>query len=210
MKSVLTLLILIIAMSTFGQTTQYPKGVYMSFEEIISKSPSVTAELEIERRTSGDIKMNGGNDYKIHSIDKSISKKTIKKEIWAYSSGDTLFINGFQYKIQPWYTNLILDGRFLVFKAGLSQYGDKQQEQLQMGYYFGAIGGAIQGAKLAMLRFLYVVDKETGEIDTITPDKIKQLLGSSPELLTQFQDEDNQEDEGIWIEYMSKLNDSMK
>ncbi|MEP4596704.1 MAG: DUF6563 family protein, partial [Cyclobacteriaceae bacterium] len=200
----------IIAMSTFGQTTQYPKGVYMSFEEIISKSPSVTAELEIERRTSGDIKMNGGNDYKIRSIDKSMSKKTIKKEIWAYSSGDTLFINGFQYKIQPWYTDLILDGRFLVFKAGLSQYGDKQQEQLQMGYYFGAIGGAIQGAKLAMLRFLYVVDKETGEIDTITPDKIKQLLGSSPELLTQFQDEDNQEDEGIWIEYMSKLNDSME
>ncbi|MEP0365446.1 MAG: DUF6563 family protein [Cyclobacteriaceae bacterium] len=210
MKSVLTLLTLIIAMSTFGQTTQYPKGVYMSFEEIISKSPSVTAELEIERRTSGDIKMNGGNDYKIRSIDKSMSKKTIKKEIWAYSSGDTLFINGFQYKIQPWYTDLILDGRFLVFKAGLSQYGDKQQEQLQMGYYFGAIGGAIQGAKLAMLRFLYVVDKETGEIDTITPDKIKQLLGSSPELLTQFQDEDNQEDEGIWIEYMSKLNDSME
>jgi hypothetical protein len=82
MKSILITLILggFITVISFGQATDYPKGVYMSFAEILSKSPSVSVELEIERRTKGDIKMNGGNDYKLFKSDKSIKKKRLSSK----------------------------------------------------------------------------------------------------------------------------------
>ena len=98
MKSVLTLFAQILVLCTFGQTT-YPKGVYLSFEEIKTKSPGLEVELDVERRTRGEIKMNGGNDYKLFKSDKSIPKKTIKKEYYAYSDGDSLYINCIHYRV---------------------------------------------------------------------------------------------------------------
>ncbi len=75
-KSVFGLLVFLFTSSfVLGQALEYPKGVYMSFDEIKRKSPSIMAQLDIERRTKGNIKMNGGNDYKLFKSDKSISKK---------------------------------------------------------------------------------------------------------------------------------------
>ena len=54
----------------------YPKGIYMGLEEVKSKTPSVDATLNWEKRTQGDIKMWGGNDYELKCDDKSIKKKT--------------------------------------------------------------------------------------------------------------------------------------
>jgi hypothetical protein len=191
-----------------AQDMQFPKGAYMSFQEIISKSPSRQYNLIVERRTKGDIKMNGGNDFKLVSPDNSIAKSILKKEIWAYSLGDTLYLNGFQYKIQPWYADVISDGKYLVFKGGLSQYVDEQKRQMQMGYMFGAVGGAIQGAYLATLRFLYVIDKESNKIFTVTPEKMEELLKSNNELLVQFRNEVKKEDEALLIKYLKVLNEN--
>ncbi len=211
MKSILvTLLFNIITISTFGQVAEYPKGVYLSFEEIKSKSPSVSVELEIERRTEGDIKMNGGNDYKLLKSDKSITSKTIKKEYYAYSDGENLYINCFQYKVQTWYTPVLSDGKFLVIRGGLSMFANIQKEQLdnqaQLGYMFGAVGGAIQGAKLAMLRFIYVIDKETNQITTVSSDYLKELLAYTPELLQQYEAEEEQVDQNVFVKYLRLLN----
>lgn len=211
MKSILITLILgFITVISFGQATDYPKGVYMSFAEILSKSPSVSVELEIERRTKGDIKMNGGNDYKLFKSDKSIKKKTIKNKYYAYSDGDSLYINCIHYKIQPWYTPVLSDGRFFVIRGGISIDTKTQKEQLdnqaQLGYMFGAIGGAFQGAKLAMLRFIYVIDKESNQITTVSSDYLKKLLSETPELLTQYEAEDEQLDQKIFVKYLRLLN----
>ena len=96
-------------MSTFGKKTEYPKGVYLSFEEIRSKYPSLMEELEISRRTNAEIKMNGGKDYELFKSDKSISKKIIKQEYYIYSNGDSLYINCIHYKIQSWYAPILSD-----------------------------------------------------------------------------------------------------
>lgn len=53
----------------------YPEGIYMSLEEVKSKTPSVDATLNWEKRSQGDIKMWGGNDYELKCDDKSIKKK---------------------------------------------------------------------------------------------------------------------------------------
>jgi len=211
MKLALTFFALIISLFTFGQTTEYPNGVYMSFEEIKEKTPSLSTELEIERRTKGDIKMNGGNDYKLFKSDKSIKKKTIKKEYYAYADGDSLYINCIKYKIQPWYAPVLSDGNFLVIRGGISMIPDIQKKQLdnqaQLGYMFGAIGGAISGAKLAMLRFIYVIDKETNQITTVSSGYLSELLSDTPELLKQYEAEEEKGNQEIFIKYLKRLNE---
>lgn len=201
-------LLLVTFSFSFGQQHNYPKGAYLSFDEIINKSPSEQYDLEIIARTNGDIKMVGGNDYKIESADKTIKKKVLKKDIWAYSNGDTLYINCFHYKVQPWYAKVISDGDFLVIRAGLSQNSEEQKEQMAMGYSFGAIGGAFAGAKMAMLRFLYVIDKSTNEIFSVTSELLsKQLLADDDKLLQQFEEEADKESEQVLLKYVKLLNE---
>ncbi|MCG6190478.1 DUF6563 family protein [Maribellus maritimus] len=205
LKLIIYLLVTTFA-SSFGQQQNYPKGAYMSFDEIVNKTPSQQYDFDVERRTNGDIKMVGGNDYKISSADKSIKKKFIKKEMWAYSNGDTLYINCFQYKIQPWYASVISDGKYLVVRAGLSQLSDEQKEQMAMASYFGAIGGAIAGAKMAMMRFLYIIDKSTNEISTVTPELLEKLLADDKEQLAQYNNEEAKDSEETMLKYLKLLN----
>lgn len=154
--------------------------------------------------------MNGGNDYKLFKSDKSIPKKSIKKEYFAYSDGDSLYMNCIHYKIQPWYTPVLSDGEFLVIRGGLSMTQKVQKEQLdnqaQFGYMFGAVGGAIQGAKLAMLRFIYVIDKETNQIRTVSSDYLREILSTTPDLLKQYESEPEKANQKIFIKYLQLLN----
>jgi len=66
-----------------------------------------------------------------------------------------------------------------------------QKEQLnnqaQLGYMIGAIGSAIKGAKLAMLRLIYVIDKETNKVTTVSCDYLSKPLSDTPELLKKYE-----------------------
>jgi len=205
-RMIFILVILLNGIISNSQTNHFPKGAYMSFDEIINKTPSKQLDLQIVKRTMGDIKMNGGNDYKFESKDKSVPKKTIKREIWAYSLGDTLYINCIQFYMQTWYAPLISDGKYFVLKAGLSNCVEEQKKQIELGYSFGAIGGALQGAKLATLRFLYVIDKNTKQAITVTTEKMQELLKGRNDLLTQFNNESKKDDEQVFIKYLKLLN----
>ncbi|CAD5265101.1 MULTISPECIES: DUF6563 family protein [unclassified Imperialibacter] len=194
--------------SAYAQDTAYPKGAYLSFDEIVKKSPSATADLEVEKRTPGDIKMAGGNDYKLNSTDKSVANKVLKKEYWGYSLGDTLYLNCFQYKLQPWYAAVISDGNYLVFRGGISQNQELYKKQMAMGMAFGAIGGAIAGAKIAMMRFLYAIDKETNTVIAVDSKSLQELLSATPDLLRQFEQEPDKESEEVLLKYLMLLNTS--
>jgi hypothetical protein len=202
------LAILLNGVNSNSQTNHFPKGAYMSFDEIINKTPTKQLDLQIVKRTMSDIKMNGGNDYKFVSKDKSIHKKTIKREICAYSFGDTLYINCIHFYMQIWYAPLISDGKYLVVKAGLSNYVEEQKKQMALLNSFGAIGGAIQGAKLATLRFLYVIDKNTKTAITVTTEKMQEFLKERDDLLTQFNNEIKKDDEQVFIKYLKLLNEN--
>jgi hypothetical protein len=207
--SILTLL-LTFALSVFAQMEPYPKGIYRSIEEIRTKSPSEKKDLDVEKRTNGEIKMNGGNDYKLSSSDNTIPKNIIKKEILAYSDGDSLYINCLPLKVQPWYATVLSDGRFLVIRAGLSMNPKLQREQLknraQLGMLFGAIGGGIEGAKRAMMRFVYIVDKESFNITAVSTDYLTELLSPYPDLSENFKNEKEKSNQEIFIKYLCLIN----
>jgi hypothetical protein len=195
----------LIGLKANSQTNHFPKGAYMNFDEIVSKKPSKQVDLKIIKRTMKDIKMYGGNDYKLLSADKSVSKKTIKQRIWAYSLGDTLYLNCYQFNVQKWYADLISDGKYLVFEGGLSEYLFEQDKQLRMDKYYGAWGGPGQ---LATFRFLYVIDKNTQKVITITSKKMQEFLKERNDLLTQFNNESKKDDDQVLIKYLKLLNEN--
>lgn len=154
-------LLLLFSLDSFGQTS-FPKGVYMSWEEIQSKTPSDSMNLEIVNRTPGEIKMNGGNDYKLVSPNKAVKKKVLKKAIWAISDGNQLYINCFHHGCQLWYALVDSEEGKLQFKAGVSN-----SEAVSAA----VVGGAIGGAAIAMKRYYYSLDLQTMEL--IKGEKVK-------------------------------------
>ena len=194
----------------YSQTNHFPRGTYMSFEEITNKNPSKQLNLEIIKRTAFDIQMNGGNDYKLESNNDSVSKKIRKKEIWGYSLGDTLYLNCFKFSMQTWYAPIISTGKYLIVKAGLSNYAGEQKKQLKIANSgWAAMGGGIGGAKLATLRFLYAIDNNTQEAITVSLETMQVLLKDRNDLLTKYNSEEKKDDETVYIKYLKLLNEDL-
>jgi len=104
-KIVAVFAVFLVACCAFAQQ-KYPKGLYMSYEEILSRSPSVLDSINVVVRTHSEISMVGGNDYKLES--EIVANKILKRKAYAYSDGDTLFINCKHYNAQPWYARYIV------------------------------------------------------------------------------------------------------
>lgn len=152
---------------------KYPKGLYMSIDELVNQTPSIHDEIEIIARTNFDLAMNGGNDYELKSP--TLDKKIIKRKAVAYSDGDTLYLNGKQFISQPWYAKVYRYGDYLVFDGCLSNNtGD-----VVAGVLFGAIGGAVAGAKSAHKRYTYAVKLGDSEASSINLDILSKILPDS-------------------------------
>ncbi len=108
--------------------------------------------------------MNGGNDYKGISLNDSIGKKFIMREIYAISTGDSLFLNCLELKLQKWYTYAVRTEDFLLFRAGIPMNSDVVNTNAML---FGPIGGGISGAIAAMKRYDYSLDLKTGRIELL-------------------------------------------
>jgi hypothetical protein len=165
--------------NSFSQETTYPKGGYMNLKELLNKQPSIPFVFQIEKRTKGDIRMTGGNDYKVHSEVDSISKKKIKNEIYAISTGDTLFLNCYPLGYQTWYTQALSTGKYIAFKAGYSTAEGREAN----------MGGPFAGASAATERFLYLLDTTSGKVVIYDQEKFSEFLDEYPDLKSQFRNE---------------------
>tara|TARA_B110000858_G_C17656843_1_gene405336 strand:+ start:222 stop:590 length:369 start_codon:yes stop_codon:yes gene_type:complete len=105
-KIALFIFLIIINYTLNAQTEKYPKGIYMSFQEVIDENPSENDTVELEKRTKGKIKMNGGNDYQLNPVDKNVKRKVLIKQVYAYSDGNDLFLNSFKHELQFWYSKV--------------------------------------------------------------------------------------------------------
>ena len=74
-KYIFSLLLTCITINCFSQTQKMPSGVYLNLEQLKNRTPAFDANLQVTRRTEGDIGFNGGNDYEIKSDIDSINKK---------------------------------------------------------------------------------------------------------------------------------------
>lgn len=211
-KILLTFSVLFFAMIGFAQGQAYPKGVYMSFDEIKARTPSVQMDLNVQKRTKGDIFMNGGNDYKLTTEDKSVKRSFLRKKMLGYSDGDTLYLNCLKLKTQPWYAKIIEGGKYLIFRAGVlknSKIHKQQQQDEEIADMLGGFGG-LHAASAAKLRFVYAFDLDSNKLIMIDSNSLKALLKSNTDLLESYQKEPHQKNQEIQIKYLQLLNQTFR
>jgi hypothetical protein len=190
---------------SFAQGTSYPKGGYRDFSELKNKNPSIPYTFNIEKRKISEIKLNGGADYRITSSDKTIFKKFIKKNIFAISTGDTLYINCYLQFAQKRYAKVISEGKYLIYYAPINN-GKAARISSQRGSS-GAIGGAIEGAEIAVMRNLYALDTSSfGIARPLNSARLLNILEQYPYLLQRYQSELNKNDEDIMLRYIIMVN----
>lgn len=192
--------------NSLAQEQKLPNGVYLSLEQLKKKTPAFDINLQVIRRTEGDIGFNGGNDYEIKSDIDSLNKRFIKKIMFAYVKNDSLFLNGIHHRLSTWYALSLTQGTFLAFKGSMSN--DKASSEVApYGIMFGAIGGGIAGANAAKKRFLYVLSLRTGNVRPLKKEYISERLKENQSLLDQFNNENDKESDSALINYITLLND---
>jgi hypothetical protein len=140
MRFVIFVSLFLFSTSLFAQTIDYPKGVYMTYNELMAKKPSKKCEFVIFKRKIYDIKLTGGADFEMQSDKKCIKSKKIKNDVFAYSNGYSLYINGKLITGKPGYSVVKEFGRFLLFEAGLAQFGKMNDIQVTSYPYMFADG----------------------------------------------------------------------
>ncbi|MFK7905309.1 MAG: DUF6563 family protein [Chitinophagales bacterium] len=206
MKNTLFLVaILMFNVQVKPQNDAYPKGLYMNFQEVVEKSPSQHYDVELEERTKGKIKMNGGNDYQLNTITDNVKKKFLKRDVYAYSDGTDLYINCLKYELQLWYSKIEGENeKYFLFKAGIPMFPkDYGMKNTDISYMFGLIG-AFSAAKKALIRLPYLLNKESQEVILVSEKNITEVIGSSLELAMEFDKETEKEDVEVLSKYLLK------
>ena len=194
----------------FGQNFQ--DGGYANLDEFKNNTPKYADVFEVIKRTEGDILAWGGNDYKVKSTDKTIKNKAIKREIWGIVKNDTLFLNGYYLTELNWYVKVEIFGKYCFLKPALPVNRKivkalELDQQPNYGMMFGAVGGAIQGAQLAVARIPLIYNLQNGESKLLNKKNIFELLQNFPDLKNEFEQETNRTDESILLKYLIKLNE---
>jgi len=166
----------------------------MSCDELRRRRPTSYDTFEIKSRSGADVFMGGGNDYKVSSTSKNVSKKEITKEIFAISTGDSLFINCFRIGLEPNYTLAFYDNDLFFFTAGLSKNSDAS-----MGA--SLYGGAIGSGTAALKRFPYIMSLQDCRAVIFTRKSFTYLLHPHAELYEKFRKEKDKDSDSTLIKY---------
>lgn len=203
------------SIQAFGQDS-IPAGGYINSNEYKKRSPKYSDTFTLIRRTTGDIKAWGGNDYKVESPEEQITKQILKKEIWGIQKGDTLYLNALPITGLGWYSKVEISGRYSILHPAYPINGKIIKElgldnpQSGLTYMFGAIGGAIQGAKIAMMRIPLIYDMETDEKMLLTEKNVIKILVNYPNIKSQFNQEKSKISEDLLAKYIVMINEQAK
>ena len=189
---------LLLAAVVPAQDAQWTNGVYLDLKQLQLNVPTAAPGLCASKRAIGDIQLNGGNDYRLGSVGDPISKKYLKREVYAFASNDSLFLNGAQFKLQKWYALALTHGPFIVFRGCMTN-------NEAMGH--GLMGGAIASTIVATKRYPYVLSLRTGNVRPLTKEYVvARLKEADPDLLAQYMGESDQESERILTDHIDRLN----
>lgn len=197
-KRILSLIIVFSSIICFGQTSSFPDGVYLTLKQFINRTPAYNTNLTVVKRTSGDIFMVGGNDYKIKSTIDSINKKYITQKIIAYVKNDSVYLNCAPYALQRGFALCnATKGNYITFKACMSLAAAQN-----IAIYGGGIGSGLAAKK----RILYCLDITTNEVFELKGQNMWIFFKNRPDLLSNFKKESDQDSEQVLMKYIDVLN----
>ena len=142
----------ILTLNLSAQDFEFPKGVYMNYNELMARKPSKDCDIMVAKRTITDIKFSGGAAYFIYAPKKCLKRKIIKNDVFAYSSGDSLYINGKLITGKGGYALVTEFGRFMLFEGGLAQFGKMNDIQVTSYPYMYADGKEAKKRKFNAMR----------------------------------------------------------
>jgi hypothetical protein len=197
--AVIYLFLLTVCSKVFAQQdTVYPAGCYMTIEELKTKTPSKHCRLQVGEKQAGAFLGFGANDYVLTSTDKCFSKKEIRSDMFAYSDGTHLYLNGGKQDLQGAYVGVIARGNnFFAFN------GTRTTQEAVGALLMG--GEATTGTE-AKGRYLYVMDVKTGKSFYATPEYMDKILESYPALKKQYDAEINKGADETMLKYINLSN----
>ena len=139
MKRILIILIALLSSFTIaGQHFSVPQnGGYTNLYELKTSSPKYEDTFQVVKRSTGDIKAWGGNDYKVESSNKQITKGVIKREIIGICKDDSLYLNGIPITGLIWYAKVEIFGKYCFLRPAypaspkiIKQFGLKMNPKL--------------------------------------------------------------------------------
>lgn len=136
------------------------KGAYKNFEEFINNKPSLECDFIVKKRSSFDMSMSGGNDYKVKSNDSIATYYKIKNEFWGVCDGENIYINCFKIGRGTHYSLLSIRGKVATFYA----FQENLSGEVYIVNQFGAVGGAMIVSSERHVRDLFILDLKNGFI----------------------------------------------
>ena len=95
-------------------------------------------------------------------------KKTFKNKVWAYSDGDTLYVNGRNFNVQQGYACAVADGQKYLSISAATSGTAASTATVTSAVAFGLTGAAFMGSAMADVRYYYAIDKTTGKLHLAT------------------------------------------
>lgn len=199
MRAILFLLLSFTARHIFAQyDTTYPAGCYMTLEELQTKVPTKKCKLQVTEKAGGVFLGFGANDYVLQSKDDCLSKRQIRGDMFAYSNGNELYLNGGKQDLQGAYVGVVSRGKnYLVFSG-------TRTTQEAIGAML--MGGAATTGTEAKGRYLYVMDMKTGKSLYATPEYLDEILSPLPELKKQYDAENAKGSDETMLKYLILCN----
>lgn len=198
----ITISVLCLVCYSFKPTEVYPKGCYMSLDELKVKHPSIVCTLLVKSVFDDSDKVwIWAEDYHLVSKNKCLTAGEVQNKVFAYSNDTALYISLKAVKLYSGYSRVLTKGRYLAFYVNTPSPG--------IGSMFGFVGAAIEASMRAndSKKSLHVVDLNDGTRYVVDSSYIEKQLKSLPALHENFLTESNPNNYNTQIRYLQELNE---
>jgi hypothetical protein len=203
----------------FGQTPQFPNGIYLNYESLINRTPDRTDTLKIVQRTKSEINWVGGHNFRMESVKELPGWRFIHKEVMAYVWNDSIFLNAHKLDLDAGFTLALSNGIYLPFVGhedpqASRTLGSSGTSGVIGGALGGAIGGLIAGAFSTSQdknQPLYILSLKTGNTKRLGPLYLSARLEENcPELVNEFERISDNDANEVLLRYITLLNNCLE
>lgn len=161
------------------------KGVYRSFEEFRTNSPSLTGEFYMKEKSEFAQSNLGSVKNKLYHLDSNGNETRIKHSVWGYCDGENVYIlwDNDGTVLKDYFLKIQFLGRYCLFED--SGYNNVAGTTMVNRYYTD-----------------YVLNINNGEVFHLKNKVVKIILERDSDMLKEFKNETNKS--SVRREYIKK------
>ncbi|MEM8568833.1 MAG: DUF6563 family protein [Bacteroidota bacterium] len=158
------------------------RGLYLSFEEFINNSPSITSDFELVPRSHGKQFFLGGGHFDIILKDTLIKKSFLRQKVWGLCTGDSVYLNAVSWDLKFDYTVIKELGRYCYLESVRS------------------LSGALKTTTA------FILNVNNGKFFELDYTVLETMLDSDPELLARYKQEKRYQKREVMLAYLREYN----